>query len=86
MKSNTILQDLTPPSFSTIVSRERLKKYENTSNCVAVTRNPVRLRPLIDRGWRPFSEKDGLSKVRPWTDDYINILAPLVEKMKRGAV
>jgi hypothetical protein len=45
----------------------------------------MRLRPVIDRGWRPFSEKDGLSKVRPWTDDYINILAPLIEKKKRGA-
>ena len=73
-------------AMNPIVSRERLKKYENTSNCVAVTRNPMRLRPLIDRGWRRFSEKDGLSRVRPWTDDYINILAPLIEKMKRGVV
>jgi hypothetical protein len=40
----------------------------------------------MDRGWTSFGEKDGLSKVRPWTDDYINILAPLIEKMKRGAV
>ena len=73
-------------AMNPIVSREKLKKYENTSNCVAVARNPMRLRPLIDRGWTLFSEKDGLSKIRPWTDDYINILAPLIERMKRGAV
>jgi spermidine synthase len=73
-------------AMNPIVGRDKLKKYENTSNCVAVTRNPMRLRPLIDRGWRPFSEKDGLSKVKPWTDDYINILAPLIEKMRRGVV
>ena len=73
-------------AMNPIVGRERLKKYENTSNCVAVARNPMRLRPLMDRGWRLFSEKDGLSRVNPWTDDYINILAPLIEKMKRGAV
>jgi spermidine synthase len=73
-------------AMNPIVGRERLKNYENTSNCVAVTRNPMRLRPLTDRGWRVFSEKDGLSRVRPWTDDYINILAPLIEKMIRGAV
>jgi len=73
-------------AMNPIVGRERLKKYENTSNCVAVARNPMRLRPLMDRGWTLFSEKDGLSRVRPWSDDYINILAPLIEKMKRGAV
>jgi spermidine synthase len=73
-------------AMNPIVGRERLKKHENTSNCVAVARNPVRLQPLIDRGWRLFSEKDGLSTVKPWTDDYINILSPLIEKMERGAV
>jgi len=73
-------------AMNPIIGRERLKKYENTSNCVAVARNPMRLRPLTDRGWRLFGENDGLSRVRPWTDDYINILAPLIEKMKRGAV
>jgi hypothetical protein len=51
-----------------------------------LARNPMRLRPLIDRGWTLFSEKDGLSKIKPWTDDYINILAPLIERMKSGAV
>jgi hypothetical protein len=73
-------------AMNPIVGRERLRKYENTSNCVAVTRDPMRLRPLMDRGWRLFNEKDGLSRIRPWTDDYINILAPLIEKMERGAV
>lgn len=63
-----------------IVGREMLKKYQNTSNCVAVARNPMRLRPLIDRGWIMFSEKDGLPEVKPWTDDYINILTPLLKK------
>jgi spermidine synthase len=62
------------------VKKEMLKKYQNTSNCVAVTRNPMRLQALIDRGWVMFSEKDGLPKVKPWTDDYVNILSPLIKK------
>jgi spermidine synthase len=72
-------------AMNPIVGREKLRKYENASNCVAVSRNPMRLRPLIDRGWTPFSEKDGVSRVQPWTDDYINILTPLIETTKRGA-
>jgi hypothetical protein len=51
---------------------------------VALARNTERLQVLIDRGWVMFSEKDGLSKAKPWTDDYMSILIPLVEGTRKG--
>jgi len=66
------------------ISKDKIKKYQNATNCVAIARNTARLQPLIDRGWIMFSEKDGLSKVKPWTDDYMSILIPLIETAKNG--
>jgi len=65
-----------------IARKEKIRKYQNPADCVAVARNPVRLRALIDRGWARFSDEDGLSKIKPWTDDYINIIRPLMERTK----
>jgi len=66
------------------VSRDKLKKYQNATICVALARNMTRLQPLINRGWVMFAESDGLSKVKPWTDDYMSIFLPLIETIKRG--
>jgi hypothetical protein len=51
--------------------------YYRSSQCVVLAVNPMRLRLLIDRGWRAFGKGDGLKDVAPWTDDYINVLASL---------
>jgi len=69
-------------AMNAMVPHERLEKYQLSSDLVAVTRKPGRLQVFVDRGWIRFSEKDGLSKVRPWTDDQIDIIAPFKEMIK----
>jgi spermidine synthase len=63
---------------------ERLEQHQLSPILVAVAREPKRLQTLIDRGWIRFSEKDGLSKVRPWKDDHIDIITPFKERIKMG--
>lgn len=60
------------------VSQTQLPPNGAPSVCVALSRNPENLKPLLARGWVAFGEGDGLNECSPWTDDYINILAPLV--------
>jgi len=67
-----------------IVEKDKLEKYQNAANWVAVARNRMRLQVLIDRGWVVMGEGDGLSKVKPWTDDHMSIVVPLIEMMKRN--
>jgi hypothetical protein len=55
--------------------------YVISSQCVVLARNPERLKPLLARGWMVFGEGDGLDESTPWTDDYINLLAPLGAKL-----
>ncbi len=57
------------------------QSYAFSCQCVVLARNPERLKPLIARGWIAFGEGDGLGESTPWTDDYINILAPLWAKL-----
>ena len=61
---------------------DKLKYYQNAAWCVALARNPARLQPLINRGWISLGKDDGLNGSAPWTDDYINILAPLLENLR----
>lgn len=63
-------------------TRDRLKTYENATWCVVLTRHPERLQPLLSRGWKLFGKDDGLNMTASWSDDYINILAPLIENLK----
>jgi hypothetical protein len=62
-------------------TRDKLKPYENATWCVVLSRNEERLRPLLTRGWKLLGKDDGLNAVTPWSDDYINILAPLWENV-----
>jgi hypothetical protein len=68
-----------------VENQGRLEKYQKPTRCVALARERLRMQPLIDRGWVPFGERDGLSGVKPWTDDHINILIPLMEALKKGS-
>jgi hypothetical protein len=63
-------------------TRDKLEYYQNASWCVALARNPARLQPLVNRGWVRLGKDDGLNGSASWTDDYINILAPLVENIR----
>ncbi len=63
-------------------TRDKLRDYQNASWCVALARNPARLQPLVNRGWVRLGHDDGLNGSASWTDDYINILAPLGENIR----
>lgn len=54
-----------------------LKGYQSVSFYVALARDSKQLKPLLARGWKLFSENDGLKNISPWTDDHINVLALL---------
>ena len=62
--------------------KRKLKSYQRANQCVAVARSSERLQPLLKKGWIPFGEGDGLERTAPWTDDHINILAPLLSRFK----
>ncbi|MFW9942196.1 MAG: spermidine synthase [Candidatus Thorarchaeota archaeon] len=66
-----------------IEEKKKLEGYQSNSICVVLARDPDIFSPLIDRGWIMFNDKDGLPKVTPWTDDYINILVPLMLQTKK---
>jgi spermidine synthase len=68
--------------MNVMLPKEQTGTYQLFPSLVAVAKNPERLKTLINRGWIRFSEKDGLTKVRPWTDDYINVIAPLRETLR----
>lgn len=64
------------------VSKERLESFQEPDQCVVLTRSPDRLEPLVNRGWIGMGQADGLEQIAPWTDDYINVLAPLMARFK----
>ena len=63
------------------LAKDQLRPEQLDTMCVALTVNRESLQPLLDTGWVLFGE-DGLKEMAPWTDDYINILEPLVEGIK----
>jgi len=64
-------------------TRDKLQPYQSSVWCVALARDPEDLQPLLSLGWVRFGKDDGLNDMAPWTDDYINILAPLRENMRK---
>jgi spermidine synthase len=64
------------------LSRDKLETYQSSVWCVALARDPKDLHPLLKLGWVRLDKDDGLVDMAPWTDDYINILAPLRESIK----
>jgi FtsH-binding integral membrane protein len=68
-------------SVKTVIGSHQPDHYQITTVYGMLTRDQARLAPFSRYGWIPFSEKDGLMTCRPWTDDYVNILAPLWAKL-----
>jgi len=64
------------------LSRDKLETYQSSVWCVALARDPKDLQTLLKLGWVRLDKDDGLINMAPWTDDYINILAPLRESIK----
>jgi hypothetical protein len=59
-------------------------RYRMTTVYVALAGESRGVEALIRRGWTPFGAGDGIALCRPWTDDYVNVLVPLAEKMRAG--
>ena len=57
------------------------KRYDYSPACVVFAKSFEPLRPLLNHGWIPFGADDGLKTASPWTDDYINIIDPLLAKI-----
>ena len=67
-----------------VKSPELLKtpiEWSKPSLCVAVSREKETIRPLIESGWVHIENGNFKeSNIEPWTDDYINVLTPLILK------
>jgi spermidine synthase len=66
------------------IKNDKLKPYEVPTYCVVLARNPERFHHLLKQGWLMLGKNDGLVDMAFWTDDYINILAPLIERIRRS--
>lgn len=51
------------------------------SVCVVLAAEPPAIASLVESGWHPFGPQDSLRDTQPWTDDYINVIAPLLHKL-----
>ena len=61
--------------------QEGLKSYQNDTSCVVLAKRANDLKPLLERGWFML-EDAGVKKAEAWTDDYVNILEPLIENAR----
>jgi spermidine synthase len=68
--------------FNRPLGRTHLKSYQVSPRCIVMARDEKNLQPLLNRGWLMFNNDNRLDKMAPWTDDYINILAPLIEHIR----
>ncbi len=64
------------------IRKENLKPHQNATKCVVLTRDPKRLDPLLKRGWVALEKADGFTTMAPWTDEYVNVLHPLIENIR----
>src|SRR5262245_19055362 len=62
-------------------SDETLAEYESPSVAYAMSREAATLAPLAERGWLDPERRGGMQDVRPWTDDYVNLLVPLYARI-----
>jgi hypothetical protein len=58
-------------------------RLTSPSQCIVLARDVAPLQPLIDRGWMLLGKDDGLAEAVPWTDDYVNILPPLLSRFRK---
>lgn len=65
----------------TLQPGKSFSRLRTDSLVVVLARQPELLAPLsLGVGWTDFGPDDGLPELNVWTDDYVNILAPLVAK------
>jgi hypothetical protein len=59
-------------------------KWANPSICIAVSREEDALRSLIDLGWNMCQKHDHENLPTAWTDDYVNIIQPIIMKIQKS--
>ena len=64
------------------IPKKNLKPHQNATKCVVLAKDPQRLEPFIQRGWVPLENADGFAAMSPWTDEYVNVLHPLIENIR----
>ncbi|RMF21667.1 MAG: hypothetical protein D6760_09020 [Deltaproteobacteria bacterium] len=62
-----------------------LEPFENATTYMAATTNDVLRQALLDRGWTDASADPGIRAAHAWSDDYVNVLAPLWANLARGS-
>jgi spermidine synthase len=66
------------------VRRPSDSEYVWPSRCVVAARDAQQLERLVDLGWIPFADDDGIPETSLWTDDYANMLSPMWYRMTLG--
>jgi SAM-dependent methyltransferase len=56
-----------------------LEPLEMAARCYALARDPKRIAPLLALGW---TSDASVRPATPWTDDYVNVLAPLWSRLR----
>jgi spermidine synthase len=66
------------------LDERRLEDMEIRSRWYVLTRNRATLDALADHGWQLTTDEPALAAGEPWTDDYVNVLAPLWSEVRRN--
>jgi spermidine synthase len=64
------------------IPKKNLKSHQNATKCVVLAKDPQQLAPLLQRGWVSLENADGFATMSPWTDEYVNVLHPLIENIR----
>jgi len=54
-----------------------LDPFENATTYMAATTDAGLYNALLERGWHDASDDPSIRVTSPWSDDHINVLAPL---------
>jgi hypothetical protein len=60
-----------------------LAPLEYASSYHVLSRDAGLIESLSERGWTPTGPDDALPLLRPWSDDFVNVLAPLWQRLTR---
>jgi len=66
------------------LDESQLEDMEMRSRWFVLTRNQATLAALAEHGWTLTDDEPQLANATPWTDDYVNVLAPLWDEVLRG--
>ena len=59
-----------------------LADYETPSLVYALSRDPSAVAPLVKLGWKDPENGGEIADIALWTDDYVNLMVPLVKALR----